>query len=199
MIKSFKKKIGISCNDKCEEDKSSNKKALDKTKNYPAAGVLLDIILNEYKNEIDRGRSFDTRSGIFLPFIGAIIIFLPELISGIKWEQTKYTIIEIAPYMLIVILTLVSLVLLLFSCTNFIKVLKSKEYERIKYYKLDRKIAKYPEDSMKVKLVEEYIKILDTNIKTNNEKAKYYKNAMTQVQQALFVITSIIAMGMFVK
>lgn len=200
MRKIWKRKMEVnSSSEYIEEDDTSNKVDEKQINHYPSATVILDIILNEYKNEIDRGRSFDTRSGIFLPVIGAIIIFLPDLMNKMKWNKEINVISDVIPEVLVLSLVIISIALLLISSTNFIAVLKSKEYERINYKNLNKNIAVYPEDSIRIKLIEEYVKILNKNIETNNEKAKYYKIAMGKVQQALFVISAVLVIGTFIK
>lgn len=52
------------------------------------ATTILNMTIKEYDYETTRARSFDTRSGIFIGFIGTILVFLMSQITVFQIELT---------------------------------------------------------------------------------------------------------------
>lgn len=200
MVIDWIKKIQIILQGNYKKEINSEKciKNTEKVEEYPSSEIMLEIIREEYKNEVDRGRSFDSRAGIFLPIIGAVIVFLPELVKEIKFKGKIGNIYEMFPYVSILILIIAALYYLINSLNCFIKVLQSKEYKTINYNEFTEENSLYDKSLFSLAVVEKYREILDVNIPINDGKAELYKRGIIMMRNSIFTIIIIILLNIFI-
>lgn len=159
------------------------------------ARLLFSVIQKEYDYEIDRGKNLETRTGIFLTFTGAALVFL---ISNVKLSsflavQIK-NVLQALPYAFLLILLVLILISFIGSVIFFIKVLSIKTYKRIALdcfegEKLGKNIL-VPEAIATIALIPIYKTCIDSYSEVNDKRVKWFKYGIRLILLAL-IFTSI--------
>ncbi|MGG1879870.1 hypothetical protein ABDI30_20155, partial [Paenibacillus cisolokensis] len=84
--------------------------------NYPSAVYLLSVLQSEYNYEADRLSRLDTRSGVFIALLGALLVFLLDKLN-IKQILSiqQISLLEAIPHVLMIIFSIVSLASIMYS------------------------------------------------------------------------------------
>jgi hypothetical protein len=167
---------------KTEENtqKSSEELPQNREKTYASSDVLLSVIQNEYTNEADRKRDLETRSGIFIALLGALIGFYAGQINFSYFKNYESS-IELLFFIFVCIMSLFPVVMLLFALKDLIDVLKIKEYQRIGLGGFSETSAMKEKSEIEFKLAIAYKSVVETNGKSNDEKAKQFKNGVNKI------------------
>jgi hypothetical protein len=160
---------------------TSNEEVVEyREKTYKSSDVLLSVIQNEYTNEADRKRDLETRSGIFIALLGALVGFYAGQIDFSYFKNPESS-IELLFFILVSIFSLLPAVMMLFALKNLIDVLKVKEYQRIGLGGFSETSAKKPKDEIEFKLALSYKSVVETNGISNDEKAKQFKKGVNKI------------------
>lgn len=157
-------------------------------KNYPSSDLLLSVIQSEYDIEVGRKRDLETRAGILIALLGAIVVFyLTEIdFSFFKTTNSK---IEVLCFILISLIYLFPVVMLLLSFNKFINVLKTKSYQRLGLGGFDDETAKRNQNELSFDLMESYAVVVKSNAISNDEKADDFKEGIDKLTIAIIGIT----------
>ncbi|OJD94353.1 hypothetical protein A9485_05720 [Bacillus cereus] len=145
---------------------------------YPTADVLLSMIQREYDIEASRKRDIETRTGILIALLGALIGFYTSAIDFSLFKKA-HTPIEYLCFTFIIIIYIFPLVTFFFSMKEFINVLQTKKYQRIGLGGITENVAKKPKDLISMKLAESYKTVVEDNGKSNEEKAMQFKKGIS--------------------
>lgn len=141
------------------------------------AKTILNMSVKEYDYETTRARSFDTRSGIFMGFIGTILVFLMSQATFIHIDLTSCMLFGKA--MLIILsgsFLLLAVVGFLVAMHFFINTISVKEYKR-----LPTDIPKEFLTKKNLYIMQAYINLLSDSCnvyrETNETKSKNFRYA----------------------
>lgn len=174
-----------------------NFKNLDEKDDNNAYEILLSTVEKEYDKEIDRVKTLDTRTNIFVTLGGVLLVYLPGNIKSLcNLNQPFTTIIGAIPELLKLLLLLSIFISLILSFIFFSLVISLKEYKRISDEIFDECNFKYSKRYCAETLILMYKKVLEENSKVNELKSKYYKRGfyLMMVALALNVIAYIIVL-----
>lgn len=157
-----------------EEKEDLNKNNKDIT-NFPSGKILLSVLQKEYEYENDRFRSLESRTGIFMTFVGAILVFFASTIKIPSLNVKVGSVLQAVPYVLIIIFSILTILSLFISLGYFIKVVSIQTYKRLSLDGFKELNATYDEEPVATSLMVEYKKIIEYNNEANNKKVKYYK------------------------
>lgn len=163
---------------------------------FPALDTLLSIIQKEYEYESDRAKSFENRTGFFLTFTGALLVFLltnykfPNIIT-----KKLATFRDIMPYAIFIISISLTFLTLIASIFCFIKVISIKKYNRIKVNGLTEEFAKGEKERVEMGLILDYRDATLFNTEVNDKKAKWYKGGLYLILSSLVftIVTYVIS------
>ncbi|AOH54505.1 hypothetical protein ABE28_009080 [Peribacillus muralis] len=154
---------------------------------YPSSELLLSIIQSEYDIEVGRKRDLETRAGILIALLGAVVVFyLTEInFSSFKTANSK---VEVLCFILISLIYLFPVVMLLLSFNKFINVLKTKSYQRIGLDGFDIETAKRNQNELSFDLMESYTAVVKSNAISNDEKVDDFKEGIDKLTIAIIGI-----------
>jgi hypothetical protein len=157
---------------------------------FPSAKLLLSIIQKEYYDEFDRGKNLETRTGMFLAFAGAILVFVASNIKLHNLFTVKsINVLQALPYAFLIIFLLATLVCLIWSILCFIQVISTKTYTRLALDSFSENNlynnAVLPEERVTVALIPLYKSCIDNYTKNNDKKVDWYKKGINLILLAL--------------
>lgn len=173
------------------EDVSSNQEVVT----FPSGELLLSVIQKEYDYETARKTALETRAGIFIPFIAAILTFVVSYVKVDQLKKIKITYaIEGFYYSVYMLLGIASIGLLVTALIYFIKVLTAYEYKRLVTAELSsEKHGGFAKDVLAMAFAEKYRDIIEHNHSLNGKKAKHYQRGCYVTFAA--IITTILVYG----
>lgn len=158
---------------------------------------ILDIVKSSYYQYYDRTQNIDNKSGFFIAFHGAVLLFLvnPENINQIINMQFQ-NIGQILKYGSIVLLEIVILILAIISICFFICSLKSRNIKYLPSTICEEKYFKCSNLSLNKELLKRYKEIADYNESIIEKKHTLYNYAsfITLFEVVLLGINLIIKM-----
>lgn len=166
--------IGLTTTEEGKESKESS----NQVNNYQSADLLLSMIQKEYDIEASRKRDLETRTGILIALLGALIGFYTSAIdfSILKKANTS---IEYLCLVFITIIYIFPLFTFFFSMKKFIEVLQTKTYQRVGLGGISEDTARRPKDKIALKLAESYKAVVEENGTSNEEKAQQFKKGIS--------------------
>ena len=176
----------------------------EKNISFPSAKLLFSIIQKEHDYEFDRGKDLQTRTGMFLAFSGAILVFI---FNNVKIPNLSTTPIinlaQVLPYVFLIVFLSMTLLSLLFAIFSFIKVISTKIYPRINLdefsvEKIGNRAIK-PEDQTLVVLIPLYKNFVEEYSKINNIKVVWFKRGIISILVALIFTTLTYSMLLFTR
>ena len=160
-----------------------------KGKEYPSAELLLSIIQHEYQNEASRKRDLETRTGILIALLGALVGLYTSTIDFTIFKKAE-TSIEYLGFSIIAIIYIFPLISFLISIKLFIDVLKTREYQRMGLDGINDKNAKQLIDVVSQKIVMGYKTVVINNDKSNNAKTKDFNKGIKYLYISLIGIVA---------
>ncbi|WP_046181422.1 hypothetical protein [Domibacillus tundrae] len=179
-----------------EQNADTNNQIAEK---FPSAELLLSVIQKEYDYELARKTAFETRAGILLAFVTAI---LPILISYIKISDLKKIkithVTEATWYIIYLIFVIIAMCALITAFIFLLKVFMADKYMRMTTKEFNQTYGKYPKDYIAISLTEQYRDIVQYNREKNNIKAKDYKlgTSVSLIGVILIILVYIISLNL---
>lgn len=172
---------------------------VEKSNKYPSATLMLDIIMKEYEFESNRKNSIESRAGILLTLVGALLTIIPTFFSLSKYSKLEIkTVKDIIFPGIAILLFLLTLVLLSFSIIYFVKSLSTKNYERLSYTGFNKDNASALESEVALCIMCEYAKSIKINIEANNDKVNKFNSAIFFLKYALILYASMFIITQFI-
>jgi hypothetical protein len=182
----------ISSEDKPEEstvELPANEKA-----ELTSAKVLLASAQKEYEYEIDRKKTLETRSGVFIAFSGVLFTIITKTLDLDYFKNVRSE--EFYSHAVVFsIFFMLPLLLMLFSVYCFIRVIIVKKYSRLDVSMFTEKLAKLPEMEMSFYLMEKYQEIIQINRPINTKNSNYFLRGTKTIGVAAFLIVSMYLIG----
>lgn len=174
----------------------SNKKT--EAEKFPSGSLMLQIILKEYDNELNRNANLQSRTGIFFVLVGGLLAFLPSYFHITDLTKIKINnVYQAIPYSLSIICISCSFIALITSVIFFVKVLATDQYKRLQFDEFTEQNAGYKVDIMSIALMNEYKSIIDYNHKKIDKKVKWYKLGTYSLVVAIVSITISFVISIF--
>jgi len=193
---------------KINDNKEQNGSVMNDTENndikakelsYDSGEIMLNIILKEYEFELERNKGIQSRTGMLLGFVGAILVLIPTIIKVPDLKRFNVTnALEAFPVNALVLSTLLSFVFLILSIIYFVRVISVEEYKRIDFNSFTKKHAKEEYEKMATALMIKYKDIVSYNHKINTEKVKLYKKGTYMILIALFILSISVSLSLFI-
>ncbi|KLU55473.1 hypothetical protein EL84_25870 [Paenibacillus sp. VT-400] len=173
-----------------EKEEVEKQGATDNKKRYESGPFLLTVIQAEYEYELERGRSIESRTGIFIAFLGALLVFMLEKLKLPKFTGKTYTLIEATPFVLSFLFFVGALLTILISVYMFIKVLSVKTHKRLKLSGFTAARANENENALATAIMVDYQQVVTRNNEVNTEKVLIFKKG-TQYAFAALILAAI--------
>lgn len=159
---------------------------------YPSADILLAMIQSEYNIEASRKRDIETRTGVLIAFLGALIGFYATAVDFSIFKKATSS-MEYFGFIFLAIIYISPFLMFILSMRNFLKVLQTKTYQSISTDGISKEIAEKPKDEVAFKLAETYKLAVIDNEKANNEKAyQFRKGIFFMYISLIFIIIAFI-------
>lgn len=167
-------------------------------KSYPSAELMLSVMQKEYEYESERVRSLEARTGIFLAFAGALLVFLS---SSLKLPDLKNTeinnLFEAFPIVLVIILTFLTLALLILAAIFFVRVISIQTYQRLAFKGFVKSNTKEKIDIIATEIMTDYQKVVKHNNEVNNKKVEIYKKGIYLIMAAIIMTAIVYSINLF--
>lgn len=169
-----------------ENNKISNE---SHEKKYSSAELLLDTVQNQYQQEETKINSIHSRTGIFIAFVGAIIIYLPTIIKIQSITNDDFIMIFKSLKIIFSYVSFLGAIIFNFiSIYYFIKALSPKSYEKINIQCFNKELCYISKEQNAANLMEKYSEIIRTNEQTFQRNVNYYTKAIKFLVAALMSI-----------
>lgn len=153
---------------------------------YPSAETLLSTITREYEAEANRKRDIETRAGVLIALLGALIGFYATALDFSFFKKAQSP-IEMLCFAIIALLYIFPAIMQLIAFKHLINVLKTYEYQTLglggfssENGMLDYN-AKRPKDELQYDLVDSYHGVVEKNSNANETKARLYKKGIEKI------------------
>lgn len=152
---------------------------------YYSSKILMAIAQKEYDIENDRKKNLDTRTGVFISFTSALLLFLAQNIMQLTIWSEKFTSIQ---QTVMIVFYIVSL-LFLFSSLSvslyfYIKVISTTQYQRLNISNF-LEATKKPENIFAQALTRVYNDNITYNRKQNDLKIEYFQKGIFSMKISL--------------
>ncbi|WP_182104085.1 hypothetical protein [Niallia taxi] len=147
------------------------------TVKYPSADTLLAMIQSEYDIEASRKRDLETRTGVLIALLGALIGFYATAIDFSMFKKANSS-IEYLCFTLVILIYIFPFVTFFLSMKKFIDVLQTKSYKRVGIGGVSEESGVKPNDELSMKLAESYRAVVMDNEKANDVKALQFKKGI---------------------
>lgn len=165
---------------------------------YHSSELLLEVIQREFEYEADRVKSLETRTGIFLAFSGALLVFITSSlkIPNLKTVEVNSLYQAFLP-IIVIVLTILAMLLLIISSIIFVKVISLQTYKRLAFNGFTKNNAKELKSIIAVELMMDYQKIVTHNNEVNNKKINMYKYGILTINAAIIMTAIIFCLNIF--
>lgn len=169
-------------------------------KNFPSGEIMLSMVLKEYEYEGYRYKGLQSRTGMLMAFVGALLVFLPNYFKILNLSKVKVNnAFEAMPYVILVILFISGFISLIASIIYFVRVISTEEYRRLSFDGFNEKNAMYEKDKLAVSLMIKYKSIVEYNHKKINKKVELYKKGIYMIIISIILITSSFIISLFIN
>lgn len=166
---------------------------------YPSANLLLSVIQKENEYEAERSRGLENRTGIFLAFAGALLIFLSSNFDISEFKMVEVDSLNDAyPLVLIIILFIVTWIALITSIIYFIRVISTQENFRLETKEFTKENAKDQKTTIAAELMIDYGEIIRHNNKNNDKKVVLYKKGIYLIMIAVIMTSFMYGFNIFI-
>lgn len=148
---------------------------------FPGAERMLQISMDEYSKERERSNSLDSKTGVFISALNALVaLYLPMFpFAKIKTVYTSGSRGDAVLTTIGLVILLIALVFLVRGFYYLIQSISLKQFQRVNYDNLnDREVLLQDVDAIDAGLVNHYHTILKGNVKINDEKAERLANGL---------------------
>ncbi|KYC90303.1 hypothetical protein P9G70_13025 [Bacillus velezensis] len=166
-----------------KKQQNSKGKQQDSGKNvieYPSSEVLLNTVTREYDAEANRKRDIETRAGVLIALLGALIGFYATALD-FSFFKKAHTPIEMLFFAIISLLYIFPAVMQLIAFKHLINVLKTYSYSSIGLGGFNIQNAGRPKDALQLSLSQSYKAVVELNSKANDIKANLYKKGIDKI------------------
>ncbi|MEC1661060.1 hypothetical protein [Bacillus mojavensis] len=153
---------------------------------YPSSETLLNTITREYDAEANRKRDIETRAGVLIALLGALIGFYATALD-FSFFKKAHSPIEMLCFSIIALLYIFPAIMQLIAFRHLINVLKTYEYQSLGlggFNEEDGSLntnAKLPKDELQYALADSYYNIVKKNSNANDTKANLYKKGIEKI------------------
>ncbi|AMA53280.1 hypothetical protein [Bacillus inaquosorum] len=153
---------------------------------YPSSETLLNTITREYDAEANRKRDIETRAGVLIALLGALIGFYATALD-FSFFKKAHSPIEMLCFSIIALLYIFPAIMQLIAFRHLINVLKTYEYQSLGlggFNEVDGSLntnAKLPKDELQYALADSYYNIVKKNSNANDTKANLYKKGIEKI------------------
>ncbi|MED4057575.1 hypothetical protein [Niallia taxi] len=149
-------------------------------KNEESIDILFDLARNEYDNETNRKRDLETRAGILIALVGALIGLFFTVID-ISIVSKGKTVVETVIYSILALSYLIPLSTGFLSLKSFINTIITREYTRMDVNGVTDQIAALEKQDLSFRLATSYKNAVINNEKLNDEKASYFNDGIDKL------------------
>jgi len=166
---------------------------------YISGEFLLNILQTEYSYENERVRSLESRTGVFIAFLGALLVFLMDKLKlpSINVDN-EYRLIEAFPRVLMILLTIFSLISIIIAIIYFVKVISIQTYKRLSFTGFNETNAKHKKEEVAVSIMIQYQDVITHNNDINNKKVKYYRTGIYYILAGLIFSVASFVISLFI-
>lgn len=156
-----------------KDSESGDKENKDDEEKLPSAKLLLAVAQKENDYEIDRKKTFETRSAVFIAFTGVLITLMTKIMDSKYFDNVQPAdfITYAIKFGLFVMLPSILLVVAVYC---FLYVIIARKYDRFDLAGFERATAKLPEEQSALFLMEKYRDVVNKNCKVNHRKSIYF-------------------------
>ncbi|MED5224163.1 hypothetical protein [Bacillus safensis] len=151
---------------------------------YPSSEILLSTITREYDAEANRKRDIETRAGVFLALLGALIGFYATALDFSFFKKANSP-IEMLCFVIIAMLYIFPAIMQLIAFKHLINVLKTYQYESLGLGGFNpgniEMSAKLRKDELQFLLSSSYHAVVEKNSIANDTKAKLFRNGTEKI------------------
>lgn len=153
---------------------------------YPSSETLLNTISREYDAEANRKRDIETRAGVLIALLGALIGFYATALD-FSFFKKAHSPIEMLCFAIIALLYIFPAIMQLIAFKHLINVLKTHEYQSLGlsgFNEDDGSLnnnARLPKDELQYALTDSYYNIVKKNSNANDTKAMLYKKGIEKI------------------
>ncbi len=157
------------------------------TTEFPSGHLLLETIQKEFEIESSRKRDIETRTGILIALLGALIGFYANALDFSIFKEAS-TSLEYICVVLLGLLYLSPICTFLMALKQFLNILDAKAYQRIGLGGFNIQMAAKPSAEVATRLTDSYKSVLEDNDKVNEQKAKQFKKGITYMYISLIAV-----------
>ncbi|MBU6082032.1 hypothetical protein [Allobacillus halotolerans] len=141
----------------------------------------------------------EARTGTFLAFAGALLVFLS---SSLKLPDLKKTEIDSIgqafPIVLVIILTFLTLVILVLAVIYFVRVISIQTYKRLAIKGFVENNTHDKVETIAKELMIDYQRVVKHNNEVNNKKVEIYKKGLYAIMAAIIMTAIVYSINMFI-
>ncbi|WP_338842169.1 hypothetical protein [Paenibacillus glucanolyticus] len=153
----------------------------------PSAKLLLSVAQKENDYEIDRKKTFETRSAVFIAFTGVLITLITKIMDSKYFDNVQST--DFISYAIkFGVFLLFPSILLVGAVYCFLYVIIARKYDRFDLAGFEKDTAKLPEEQSALFLMEKYRDVVNKNCKVNNRKSVYFMIGVITIGIAALLI-----------
>lgn len=158
---------------------------------FSSGPLMLDMVLREYEFESDRNKSIQSRAGILLTLVGAILVLFPALVNIPEFKKYNVsTAFEALPINIMFIGALLSFIFFIIAMFFLIRVVSVDNYKRIEFKSFSEKNARIEINKMSTALMIKYTDIVEFNHDINTKKVSLFRRSTYMILLGL-IMTSI--------
>lgn len=166
---------------------------------YPSAELMLAAIQREYEYESNRVRSLESRTGIFLAFAGALLVFFSSSLKPINLKEIEVDSLSQAfPFILMIGLIFLTLLILILSVIFFVRVISIQTYKRLSLNGFIKENTKSNPDIIAMEIMIDYQKVVSHNSRVNNKKIELYKKGLYLILMAIIMTAIVYSINLFI-
>ncbi|KJF47100.1 MULTISPECIES: hypothetical protein [Bacillus] len=151
---------------------------------YPSSEILLSTITREYDAEANRKRDIETRAGVLIALLGALIGFYATALDFSFFKKANSP-VEMLCFVIIALLFIFPAIMQLIAFKHLINVLKTYQYESLGLGGFNplnlEKSAKRGKDELQFLLTSAYHAVVEKNSIANDTKAKLFKKGTEKI------------------
>lgn len=165
--------------------------------NYPSATLLLDVAIKEYDLDENRKTSIESRAGIFLAFVGSLMVLILSVLDKPEMLSSKDIGYESAIKLINLMFYFAIVMSLLITVYYLIKSLSTRDYKTMDYSSFSRENAVYELDDVAQALMLGYQEALIHNKDQNDSKVKLFGKGIRYFAISLILIVIYYSINLF--
>ncbi|MEY2239360.1 hypothetical protein [Bacillus altitudinis] len=151
---------------------------------YPSSEILLSTITREYDAEANRKRDIETRAGVLIALLGALIGFYATALDFSFFKKANSP-VEMLCFVIIALLYIFPAIMQLIAFKHLINVLKTYQYESLGLSGFNSENLEYNakrgKDELQFALTSTYHTVVEKNSIANDTKAKLFKKGTEKI------------------